>query len=565
MSLIGSLQIASNALFAQQVGLQVAANNIANANTEGYIRQRTVLTPGPTQKIGKLPLGLGVKVDSIIQVVDKFVQERLLSANSDLLSFQTQERAHLELEVIVGELSDTDLSSSLNNFFGSINDVVNQPGDISLRRLAVLEGVTLTDDIRRLDNRVRDLRTNINREVIATADDINRLSNEIAALNIKIVVVEEGGANASDAVGLRDQRGVALAELDNIVGIESQEQDSGSVTVSVGGEFLVSDGTRREVGPSNAIIDGTNIATINILATDAALRTSTGKLAGLYIARDEIFGSFLTDLQVLTGALIFDFNKVFASGQGLTGFKSVTGTTAVTDTTAALDAAGLAFTPENGSFQIKVENIVTNVTETVDIFVDLNGLTTDTSLTDITATINAISGISAQVTLDNRLEITSDSNLTEFSFAKDTSGVLAALGINTFFTISTTNDIGINQAVQDDATKFVGSRSGVGVDADQAIELAGFLNTPLESYGQRSLSTIYEDFVGEVVQSAAVARSVTEGFLTFARTLEGQHLGISGVSIDQETIDMLAYQRAFQASARLVATIDELLGILVNL
>jgi flagellar hook-associated protein 1 FlgK len=58
---------------------------------------------------------------------------------------------------------------------------------------------------------------------------------------------------------------------------------------------------------------------------------------------------------------------------------------------------------------------------------------------------------------------------------------------------------------------------------------------------------------------------VTEGFLTFARTLEGQHLGISGVSIDQETIDMLAYQRAFQASARLVATIDELLGILVNL
>jgi len=230
-----------------------------------------------------------------------------------------------------------------------------------------------------------------------------------------------------------------------------------------------------------------------------------------------------------------------------------------------LDAAGLAFTPENGSFQIQVKNTVTNVTQTVDVFIDLNGLTTDTSLADVTATINAISGISAQITLDNRLQITSDSNLTEFEFAKDTSGVLAALGINTFFTNSTTNDIGINQAVQDDATKFVGSRNGVGVDSEQAIALAGFIDTPLATYGQRSLSIIYEDFVGEVVQSAAVARSVTKGFLTFARTLEGQHLGISGVSIDQEAIDMLAYQRAFQASARLVATIDELLGILVNL
>jgi flagellar hook-associated protein 1 FlgK len=290
------MQIASNALFAQQVGLQVVANNIANANTEGYIRQRTVFTPGPTQKIGKLPLGLGVKVDAIIQNIDRFVQSRLRAANSDLANSQTQKRAHLELEVVVGELSDTDLSTSLNNFFGSINNVVNQPGDISLRRLAVLDGVTLSDDIRRLDNRVRDLRVNINREVIATADDINRLTSEIAQLNVKIVVVEEGGANASDAVGLRDQRGVALAELANIVGIEAVEQDTGSVYVSVGGEFLISDGTHREVVVSSTIIDGTNIATVNILSTDAALRTSTGKLAGLYNARDEIYGGFLTDL-----------------------------------------------------------------------------------------------------------------------------------------------------------------------------------------------------------------------------------------------------------------------------
>ena len=58
---------------------------------------------------------------------------------------------------------------------------------------------------------------------------------------------------------------------------------------------------------------------------------------------------------------------------------------------------------------------------------------------------------------------------------------------------------------------------------------------------------------------------MTEGFLTFARTLEGQHLGMTGVSVDEEAVKMIAYQRAFQASARFISTIDELLNTLVNL
>ena len=117
MSLLGSLQIANNSLFAQQVGLQVVANNIANANTPGYIQQRAVLTPAPTQLIGRLALGLGVEVDSIVQNVDRFLQDRLRAANGDLANSAEQESAYLELEVMIGELSETDLSTSLNNFF----------------------------------------------------------------------------------------------------------------------------------------------------------------------------------------------------------------------------------------------------------------------------------------------------------------------------------------------------------------------------------------------------------------------------------------------------------------
>jgi len=565
MSLLGSLQIANNSLFAQQVSLQVVANNIANANTPGYIQQRAVLTPAPTQVIGGLTLGLGVEVDSIVQNVDRFLQERLRGANGDLANSAEQERAYLELEALVGELSETDLSTALNDFFGSIHDVVNQPGDVSVRRLAALEGASLADDIGRLDDRVRDVRTNLNREVIGTTDSINRLTKEIVDLNVQIVVVEAGEASSSDAVGLRDQRAVALEELANIVGIRSVEQSTGAVNVFVDGDFLVLGGDRRLVETSYEVVDGTSLAAVNIAATDSHLSTSTGKLGGLYSARDEILGGFLGQLQEFTEALIFDFNKVFSSGQGLSGFTDVTSKSNVSDTTAALDSAGLAFTPENGSFQIQVKNTLTNVTETVDVFIDLNGLESDTTLEDLTSTLNDIDGISAGITPNNALQITSDSNLIEFSFARDTSGTLAALGINTFFTGSSTDTIGVNQTVINDASKFVGSRGGIGVDADQALELADFLNAPLDARGGRSLSTIYDDLVGEVTQSASVSRSVTEGFRTFARTLEGQHLGMAGVSIDEEAVKMIAFQRAFQASARFISTIDELLNTLVNL
>ena len=116
MSLLGSLQIANNALFASQVGLQVTGNNIANANTPGYLRQRPVFTSAGTQLIGDLPLGLGVRVQGIIQQSDRFLSDRLRGAISDLAGSQAQEDAYVQLETVVGELTDTDLSTSMSNF-----------------------------------------------------------------------------------------------------------------------------------------------------------------------------------------------------------------------------------------------------------------------------------------------------------------------------------------------------------------------------------------------------------------------------------------------------------------
>ena len=104
MTLFSTIQLSSNALAAAQLGLQVTSNNIANANTPGYLRQRMVLTPGPTQRYGNLLLGLGVDVEAIVQVTDRFLAERLRAAESDLANGETQENTYVQLESLIGEL-----------------------------------------------------------------------------------------------------------------------------------------------------------------------------------------------------------------------------------------------------------------------------------------------------------------------------------------------------------------------------------------------------------------------------------------------------------------------------
>src|SRR4051812_16844447 len=157
MSLFGTIQIASNALNASSLGLQVTGNNIANANTPDYIRQRLIQQPAVTARQGDLLLGLGVKVTGVQQVIDKFLDERARSAASDVASSGAQAGVYTQLESAINELGDQDLSTQLTGFFGSLQDVLNQPDSVAARNVAVQKGQSLTNAIQRLDGQVRSI------------------------------------------------------------------------------------------------------------------------------------------------------------------------------------------------------------------------------------------------------------------------------------------------------------------------------------------------------------------------------------------------------------------------
>ena len=565
MSLFGSLRRGANSLLATQIGLQVVGNNIANASTPGYHRQRVEYTPAPTQRRGNLLFGLGVDVAGITQNVDKFLQERVRNAASDLASSESQEQAYLQLESIINELSDIDLSSTFNRFFASINDILNQPENSAIRNLAAEQGRGVAREFARIDKAVQEQADRANSRITNLAAEINRLTSQIADLNLQIVNLEGGGKIASDAVGLRDERELALSELASIVDIRAVERATGSVTVFVGGDFLVSDTQFREVQPVYSQEDGRNIASIHLVDTDSPLQHTSGLVAGLTEVRDEVLAEFSEELDQLAQTLIFEFNRVFTSGQGLSGYTSLTSDSAVDNAISPLDAAGLHFRPVNGSFQLRLLNKTTGLTETTDILVRLNGLNDDTTLADLTEQLNTIDGLSVEVTPENRLSLTSDSTNLEFGFANDSSGILAALGLNTFFTGSSAADISVNSTIRERPELFADSRSGIGQDTENAVLLAGFLDLPLDSQNGANLSQLYDAFAGGVIQRSAITQSFAEGFRMFKQTLDSQHLAMSGVSLDEEAVQLIAFQRAFQATSRYIATISDLLDILVNI
>ena len=565
MSLFGTIQNAGNALSAAQIGLQVTGNNISNANTPGYIRERLVLTPSPTQRYGNLLLGTGVRVHSIVQQIDRFLEEQFRSASSDVASGEIQENTYTQLEGLISELGDNDLSTSLSKFFNSIHDILNQPGSSGVRNIAVLQGQQLAADIRRLNSKAEEIHQSLNQQVVDQADTINSLVKEIADLNVQIAEAEGGDTSPSEAVGLRDRRGVALGELAGIIDIRTTEQPSGSVSVYSKGDYLVFDGIYREVQTVETATNGLFATDIHVIETDAPVGTTSGKLAGLFQARDNIVGSFIQQLNTVAGALIQGFNQLYSSGQGTVGYSSITGGVGVADSSVPLDQAGLGATPVNGSFSLIVKNSLTGETHTTTISVDLNGLDEDTSLTTLTAQLDAIDGITASVTSKGKLQLSADDPNLTFSFASDSSGVLAALGVNGFFSGSNAQDIEIDATLKADPRRFAASLGGVGEDTQNAVRLANFLHTPLSFQNGSTLAQLYDKLVSDTAQGSASTRSATEGFRTFKNTLEGQHFAVSGVNLDEEAIRMISYQRAFQASAKIITTVNDMIETLLNM
>jgi len=567
MSLTSSIQMASGALQANDVALQVVGQNIANANTPGYLRETVNFTPGPSQNNGALIQGTGVQVLSITQQVDTFLESQLRSANSNQSSADTLKSTYTQLENIVGALNGgANLSSAMNQFFSSIADVLNQPASASVRQSAVLQGQTLAQTINSMASQTVQLRSSIDDQISAMAPEINGLTSQIAQLNAQIAIATGGSSSNSSANGLTDQRNQAVSNLSQLIGIQVTTQKDGSLSIFCGNNNLVDEGSSQPVDVARSADRGIMISTLQVEGTNAPLQATSGELQGLISSRDDVLGGFQDQLNSFTGTLTNEFNKIYSSGQGTTAYTQTSSLNAVSDPDLPLNSSqsGLAFAPTNGAFQIITTNTQTGVSTTNNIPVALLGQGHDTTLNSLAAEINGVSGLSAQVA-NGTLTISSTGANTQFAFGTDTSGALAALGINTFFTGSQAGSIGVNNTLLQDPTKFAASSKGVGTDTTNAQTLAGFLTLPLASQNGATIQTLYNSITTGVSQNSANATATANAADTMQSTLSSQETAVSGVNIDDEVVNMMSYQEAYQASAKYISTLNNLLNTLVQL
>lgn len=568
MGLTSSLQIGASGLFTSQAAIQAAGNNLANIATEGYHRTDAHVTAVRAQEIqnGQF-IGQGAQISEIQRYVDEALEARLRAAISDQSGSLSTQNLFSEIEAIENELSTVDLSTRLATFFNAWSDLANNPQDLSLRTLVVEEAGTLTDFIQGMRGSFADMQQRVDDRMANAVDSVNGLLGQIASLNNSIVL-QEGGTGGT-ASGLRDQRDLLLTELSGYMDISTVEQPSGGLDVYVGSMPIVLNGQSRGVEARSQAVNGELVTTLHVLADGSPLEVTSGELGSLVAFRGSALEDAIDVLNTFTNTLIYEVNQIHSQSQGLNLLDSITGTYIIDDPSAVLTdpAAGLNFTPEHGSFQVHVTQASTGLRTTTTINIDLDGINaaSDSTLASIAADLNAVANISASVTPDGRLQIDADATDFQFSFSDDSSGVLAALGVNTFFTGSDAFDVGINEGLVGDPRYIAAGRGHLPGDNRGALALADLRNTGLESLNGLTLPGYWNRHVEDISIRTAQAREQLQADTVVAENLKVQQQAFSGVNADEETIDLLKFQRMYQANARFISVIDELMQTLLGL
>lgn len=560
-----ALQIGRSALLSYQAALQLVGNNIANAGNSAYTRQSAGLDALPPPLGSRPQIGNGVQLGNVRRNISEALQERLRQGYADRQSADSATSVLTKLEAILNPLGDANLSRLMETFFKSLGDLQNHPEDLAARRIVVANGQQVAQQIRATRGDILASRDEANSEIDAAVGRADQLASQIAQINAQVVAAE---ANGGPATGLRDQRDELLRQLSEIVQITTREQPTGAVNVYIGNEPLVMFSNSRGLKTTlETGADGLLTSVVRFGSNDAPVPIQGGQLEGLIAGRDSYAGVQVQRLDQLATALIQEFNKLHAKGQGLSGFSNVSSTNPALDATAALNAAatGLALTPQTGTFYIDVKDAATGSVVRTQIHVDLDGVGSDSSLNSLAADINgSVSNVTATVQADGTLKLTATAGFS-FTFADDTSNVLASLGINTFFSGSSSIDIDVASAVADSPDRIAAARSGLSGDGSNAGALAGLIEQGLASIGGASLADFHNASVSLVAVGGSAAQNALDASDAILTSLTAQRESISGVNLDEETIKLVSYQRAYEGAARYLTVVDELLQTLLNL
>jgi flagellar hook-associated protein 1 len=448
-----SLAIAVGALSAEQGALDATTNNVANANTPGYSRERPTLVESDPVVVGPLTFGTGVNLQQIQSVRDPILQLRI--------DQQTQQQGYLDsfvgsmqqIQVTFNNTSGGDIGTQLSNFFSSIQQLSTDPSNLSFRQGVLTAAGNLAQAFNNTANDLSQQKSNIDLNVTQDVQQVNTLTAQIAQLNGQISSLQNTGADASTFLDQRDQ---LISQLSSLIDVSQINSDNGLTLTTSNGTALVA-GTQSFALSTQADVSGVQ----HIFAQGADITSSlnSGDIAGLLQVRDQKIPTLLSSLDTLASGFANAINSANAAGFDLNG-----------------NAGGNIFaTPPAGG-----------------------------------------------------------------------QGAAASMAVQI-------SDPSLIAASSDGSAGSNGNLSAIAAVQNQTVASG---QTPTNFYSTLVFQT------GNDVSNGTAEQNASQLIL---QQLQDQQGSVSGVSLDEEAANMVLYQQAYDASARVVSAVNEMMTVAVNL
>ncbi|MGI9951231.1 flagellar hook-associated protein FlgK [Moorellaceae bacterium AZ2] len=551
------INTALRGLMVHQRALQTTAHNIANASTEGYTRQRVVMVPTLAYPVPAMnrpggqgwQVGTGVDVQEIRRIRDEFLDSQIRRETGTLGRWEQIQYILEQVEIVFNEPSDTGLSTLLSQFWASWQELAKNAESSPVRMTVIETAAALAEAFNHSARQLDNIRQDIEETLRLKIDEINLLSQQIADLNAQIKSIVTAGDQPND---LLDRRDLLLDQLSKIIDFTINYNSDGTIRVLVGKNGSEIDITA--VGDDGKIVNTFTIHDTDkskVLLVDQELTFDRGQIRGLQEAYD-LVNEYRRDLDTLAAELAGAINALHEAGYGIENppqsrsfFVPETG----------IDAGNISV---NGELRSNPMLIAAATTVNVDIPETLGsdavgkGLVLDASYQIVVSD----SGLQLQKSTDGGTTWTDVGGVvTSITWDGATPVTVGDSNESITFTTSTSSPPRGNYEVT-----LVTASPG---DGSNALEIAQLQHQIIQGLGT-TFDDYYKNLTARLGVEGHEAGRMVANQQALVDQLAGRRESISGVALDEEMTYMIQFQRGYEAAARLMTVLDEMLDTLIN-
>ena len=597
------LTIASSGLSAYQAALNTTANNISNEQTKGYSRQAANLSASDALRVNAKygSMGSGVTVNSIKQIRSEYYDTKYWQNQASLGLYETKLGYLEQIEnYFIDDDTEKGFSTILNKMFNSLDTLTHPAGDTNVRQQFISDAQSFTTYFNSVATGLGEIQDSVNEEIKSTVENINAIGKKISLLNKQINVIEVQGGYANE---LRDQRALLIDELSSIVPTEVSEvpvtnskhpdMQTGAnyYTVKINGQKFVDTYEYSEltcVARKNTINQSDREGMYEIVWADtgnsfkAGSDSSSGSLKALFDIRDgNNSENFRGSIKGVTASTITISNPSITNVNAMTmpaeGVLTIDGKNYnYTDFTFTTDADGnvkeYTFTLENqlsSDQQAKLDGKQASIGESIDAMgVPYYLAQMNEFLRNFAGSFNDIMNSADAKDLNG--------NSTDyFSFFTGThtktgeeyvlsnaAGVYSAKASNSYYQLTCGNACVSNIAVKDPTT--IATTTTNAADAYDLVEKMLKLKSDTELYRGGGADDFLECMYSDISVDSQKSKIFQKNYSNISNAIDKQRMSVSGVDKDEEAIDLVKFQNAYNLSSKMVSVLAEIYDKLIN-